>query len=995
MGSDELRLEALQQAAEGDGGPESVRIEFVRSLVRSGKLNQALPILLLLVDRQPGLRLDVVRLLIQKVSRQPRDQRNWQEVERQLRAAEKALAPGEALTLLRADLLAAQDRLEDARSLLISVQAKEPRNLQYRLALARLTQRRGKGSLALQILDQAERELGLSLDIQLARLDAWSVAGGEAAKAAVAKLAEHHRQIPAADQPAFLDRLGTVEIQLGEWNAARRHWRELAALQPDNFRVLLILFDLALEAGDHADARNLVEGIRTVEGQDGAFWRFARAALLIDEVRRGASKDLDEARKLASEIAERRPGWSGGFALNGEIAELAGRPDEAIPFYLKAIELGDTQPSLARRLVGLLSQRNQYGQIEHLAVLFRERGEVFNDVMVLEALQAIRKQDYDRGIALARQVFSENSTRSSDHLTLGRIYMSAGQSDEAGKQFRRAVELGPGIPDTWLAYVNYLVQTGQRDHAPAAIEAAHRALPAERSTITLAECAWIVGDLGQAEALIQRALEAKPSDPVALRLAAGVSLKQDRSAKVAEYLDRLDQVPDLSPGEKAWANRTRVALLLSSGRSADQDRALGLVEQNLRDDPASIVDRQLKATILAIRPNRRPEAVQILEQLGGANLLDPKERFLLAQLYLNRRDEEKYRREMLELLGLKVRNPQHLAHFITYWIDGNQLDQADRWLAELKKAEPHGLAALELETQLLDLRKRKPELLALLEARGREVPDQIGSVANLLDRHGFAQEAEAAYKAFIARDPRQPERVLPLADFLARQGRHAEAVGILREAWKTCRHEAVSMTALAIYTSPSAGDPQKREVVNWLIAATNQRPDDPVLSAKLGVVLLREGRFDESEIVNRRVLGRDPENAEALNNLAWLLALRDEGKTQEALELVNRAIQVQGRTPSLLDTRAVVMIRAGQGEQAVRELPEALDRAPRNAVFALHLAWAYQSIGRTDEARGSFRTAEELGLKSDGADPLERSFIARLRRDLAGTEQPAQTSRKS
>ena len=39
--------------------------------------------------------------------------------------------------------------------------------------------------------------------------------------------------------------------------------------------------------------------------------------------------------------------------------------------------------------------------------------------------------------------------------------------------------------------------------------------------------------------------------------------------------------------------------------------------------------------------------------------------------------------------------------------------------------------------------KRKPELLALLESRGRKVPDQIGSVGDLLDHYGFATEAEA------------------------------------------------------------------------------------------------------------------------------------------------------------------------------------------------------------------------------------------------------------
>ncbi len=314
VGDEEQRLDALRQAAEGDRGPESARLELAQALVRSGKLDQAVTILLPVADRRPEWRLDLVRLLLQRTIRQPEDQRNWPEVERSLREAEKALPRSvESLTLLRLDMLAARDRLEEARALLSAVLAKDPRNLRYRLALARLTQRqrqaegrrqgaaaRAVGSTALQIIDQAEKDLGPGLDIQLARLDYWGLEGGDAARAAVAKLAETRQQLSAADRPAFLDRLARVEIQLGDPRLARQYWRELAALQPENLGVRLRLFDLALAAGDHADAAKLVDEIRKAEGDQGTLWRFARAALLIDQVRRGAAEPehLDEARRL-------------------------------------------------------------------------------------------------------------------------------------------------------------------------------------------------------------------------------------------------------------------------------------------------------------------------------------------------------------------------------------------------------------------------------------------------------------------------------------------------------------------------------------------------------------------------------------------------------------------------------------------------------------------------------------------------------------------------
>ena len=220
-----------------------------------------------LVQGKRELRVDLVTFLIQKASRPPRDPQLWKDVEQELRAAEKNPSRRRGCVDLPQGRNARRrqdSRPEDARLLLASALAKDSRNLRYRLVLARLTQRQGKGPAALQILDQAEKDLGPSLDLQLARLDYWGQAGGNIAKAAVAKLAEARQQVPAADRPAFLDRLALTEIRLREPALARQYYRgRQAALEPDNLRVRLDLFALAAEAGDQDEAAALVSQIRT------------------------------------------------------------------------------------------------------------------------------------------------------------------------------------------------------------------------------------------------------------------------------------------------------------------------------------------------------------------------------------------------------------------------------------------------------------------------------------------------------------------------------------------------------------------------------------------------------------------------------------------------------------------------------------------------------------------------------------------------------------
>ena len=386
-----------------------------------------------------------------------------------------------------------------------------------------------------------------------------------------------------------------------------------------------------------------------------------------------------------------------------------------------------------------------------------------------------------------------------------------------------------------------------------------------------------------------------------------MNLRLNHLDAARSYLDRIAASPAATPADQAWANRTRAALLLATNRPADRDQALALVDRNLADDPESVEDQSLKAAILALRPARRGEAVAILERLAGTNRLGDDQRFLLAQLHLGQGEGAKYEDEMLGLLNRKDKDPRHLAHFVNHWIDRNQLDQADRWLAELKQADPRGLPALELEARLLDLRKRRPELLALLEARGREVPDQIGAVADLLNRYGFAKEAEAAYKAFVARDPEQPERVLALAQFLARQDRVAEAMEILKKAWTTCRPEQVAVAALSLYDAPSAGEAEKRQIEAWVAEAVQKRPDAVGLAAKLGSHLDFVGiGFDEAEAMFRRLLAGNPDDPEALERPGLAAGPARQRQAQEALGLIKHAIDVQGPIPSLIDTRAVV-----------------------------------------------------------------------------------------
>ena len=101
----------------------------------------------------------------------------------------------------------------------------------------------------------------------------------------------------------------------------------------------------------------------------------------------------------------------------------------------------------------------------------------------------------------------------------------------------------------------------------------------------------------------------------------------------------------------------------------------------------------------------------------------------------------------------------------------------------------------------------------------------------------------------------------------------------------------------------------------------------------------------------RQVLESRPDDCEALNNLAWVLAMRNQGDMPQALALINRAIELNDSDPSLVDTRAVILIRSGQNDRALEQLRSVQQQSPQDPGVAFHMAWAYRAIGDMHSAQ--------------------------------------------
>jgi Tfp pilus assembly protein PilF len=139
-------------------------------------------------------------------------------------------------------------------------------------------------------------------------------------------------------------------------------------------------------------------------------------------------------------------------------------------------------------------------------------------------------------------------------------------------------------------------------------------------------------------------------------------------------------------------------------------------------------------------------------------------------------------------------------------------------------------------------------------------------------------------------------------------------------------------------------------------------------------------RPQEVEKLYRQVLDRDPRQVVALNNLAWMLAERGTS-SDEALTLINRAIESYGPRPEFLDTRAVVQLTLGKHQDAVDDLKRAIEDAPSFTKY-LHLTDAHHRAKNRPEAQKALRTAGNLMPNLSRVSPADLATLRRLEKEL-------------
>ena len=226
-------------------------------------------------------------------------------------------------------------------------------------------------------------------------------------------------------------------------------------------------------------------------------------------------------------------------------------------------------------------------------------------------------------------------------------------------------------------------------------------------------------------------------------------------------------------------------------------------------------------------------------------------------------------------------------------------------------------------------------------AYGRVAPDsplswnaRLRRVRSLNDA-GFTEDAIALGRSLARERPESADPFMTIGDVMRSHRRWDEAV----EAYD--------------------------EALRLLDEGSHRRPD---LLFDLGAVLEVTGQWERAEQAFLESLESRPDDPWLLNYLGYSWADRNEN-LDEALDLIERALE---RTPDdgmVIDSLGWVLYRLGRYDEAVVELERAVGLEPAEAVIIDHLGDAYWKTGRHYEAR--FQWRHVLTLAPDDEDLVD------------------------
>jgi tetratricopeptide (TPR) repeat protein len=305
----------------------------------------------------------------------------------------------------------------------------------------------------------------------------------------------------------------------------------------------------------------------------------------------------------------------------------------------------------------------------------------------------------------------------------------------------------------------------------------------------------------------------------------------------------------------------------------------------------------------------------------------------------------------------------------------DQTSKAVESLNRVVSLNPGSMQARLALAQAHAANKSLPQAIDTLDLIVEDEPRVAAALGQYQEQAGRFKEAAASYTKALEVNPMSREikarriAVLFSAEDLA--GAASAAADAQRQHPDDPRFPRLRARALF-----DGGN--KNDGLSVLEGAARTFPKDSNTLYQLADMYKDADRLPDAEKSLRQLLTVEPTNANAMNYLGYLLALRGE-RLDEAIDLVSKALSREPNNGAFLDSLGWAYFRKGDLGEAEKYLGQAATQLPRNSEVQDHLGDVLARRGRLPDAVAAWQRA----LDGDGSD-IDRAEIQKKINDARG-----------
>ena len=522
---------------------------------------------------------------------------------------------------------------------------------------------------------------------------------------------------------------------------------------------------------------------------------------------------------------------------------------------------------------------------------------------------------------------------------LGRAYTQVGKTSEALAAFSAAVKLAPENAALRTQLGGVQLRAGHAEEAITDFEQSLDLQPSTPAAEMLVMTELSSGDWQHASDTVAKLRTAQPNSPVLGNLAGLIKLARfDLEGARTEFAEVTKKNPEFTPA------RLNLAKVLDLEGKADD--AEGLLNDVLKAQPANAIVLT-KVVDLLVRNGKGDAAVNAVESAHAAAPNNKGITSGLIELYIRLGKKEKALELARQESGENDRSNIPLI--------------AARARAELAAGLPTEAAStyerlIQIAPERLDFRRQ----LAAARVAAGDIPAAEHAIDQALeaapqnaqlatDRISLELKAsgvEGAVGTAIrlrTKYPGLPSAPALEGDAYMAAGEYAKADDAYTKAF---RETPSAMLAIRLAQAKSAaGSAEAAQTVlrEWV----KQHPDDTQVAETLATYDLAGHRFDDATKELEQLSAKFPQNAVALNNLAWLYQKNGDPR---ARSLAERAYLLAPNLPQAADTLGWILVQQGQAALAIGLLKQASETNATNLAIRYHLAVALNDVGKQADA---------------------------------------------